>query len=40
LNQMIPGGSASSLYERTGDRFAQPDLRTAKYRVDGEGYRI
>jgi hypothetical protein len=30
----------SSLYEGTGNRFGQPVLRNAKYRVDGHLYRI
>jgi hypothetical protein len=30
----------TTLYGRTGDRLTQPDLKSTKYRVDVELYRI
>jgi hypothetical protein len=39
LNLSISQKQPIPLYERTGNRFAQPDLRIAKYRVDARCYR-
>jgi hypothetical protein len=40
LTSRFPEIPSSALYERTGNRFAQPVPRVAKYRVDGHLYRI
>ncbi len=34
------GAPIDSLYFRTGNRFAQPDLQSTKNRVDDQHYRI